>query len=123
MREHHKRHGHHKEFEHILHKALPLKGILHLLILKIIKRGPVHGSEIHKILRERYNVEVPKPLVYTLLRRMERKQLIDSYWKTAESGPVKRVYVITDKGRDYLDFSVKRLKEAKELIDELCSED
>ncbi len=111
-------HNHHY---HHYHRISPFKGIVHLAILNIIREKPVYGSEIYRILRDNYGLDIPAPLVYTLLRRMERRGLIISEWKTEETGPVKRIYRLTDEGLEYLRDSINRLRKIKEIIDNLLS--
>ncbi len=95
------------------------KGIKKLIILNIIKDGPVHGSEIHRILTEKYGLEIPKAIVYMILRKMEELGLIESEWETCESGPVKRLYKISEKGLDFLIDSKDALEKLRNTIDEL----
>jgi len=90
-------------------KDIPLKGLLHLAILYLIKKKPSYGSEIHQLLREELGIEAPRPLVYTLLRRMERNGWITSEWDTKKRGPARRVYKITEEG-------IRRLIKVAEMI-------
>lgn len=99
----------------------PTRGLLHLAILKIVRGKPVHGSEIHSILKEKYELDVPKPLVYGILRRLESHGLLHSRWEVEEGGPAKRVYTITEGGVEYLEMMLKKLSKLRVLIDRLTS--
>ncbi|MEM1569269.1 MAG: PadR family transcriptional regulator [Candidatus Bathyarchaeia archaeon] len=103
-------------------KGVPLKGLLHMAILSIVRSKPAHGSEIHQALKDKFNMDVPKPLVYGLLRIMEHQGLLASTWEIKESGPAKRVYTITEEGLDYLTMVLDKLKKAKEIIERIVSE-
>jgi len=82
----------------------------------------MHGAEIHKVLSETYGIDVPKAMVYGLLRKLESHGLIISTWDTSES-PAKRIYRITEEGVDYLDEAVNYLKTVKKIIDKLVNKE
>lgn len=108
--------------EHIYLKEVPVRGLLHLSILSLIKDGSLYGAEIYRALREKYGVEVPKALVYGLLRRMEYAGLLASSWDVEGGGPARRKYVISVEGLDYLKESLESLRKVKTLIDLLITE-
>ncbi|MHA1617017.1 MAG: PadR family transcriptional regulator [Candidatus Njordarchaeales archaeon] len=112
---------HSKRFDKTSLRAV-LRGVKELLILSIIKERPVHGSEIQKILKERYGLDIPKPIVYMLLRRMEEEGYIISQWEIGGSGPAKRVYRITDEGLDHLNYSIELLEKLKKIIEDVLKE-
>ncbi|MEM2740077.1 MAG: PadR family transcriptional regulator [Candidatus Bathyarchaeia archaeon] len=99
----------------------PIRGLLHVAILKLVKEKPMHGSEIHSLLKEKYELDVPKPLVYGLLRRLEMHGLLHSRWDTESGGPAKRIYTITDEGLEYLEHMLKKINKVKTMIDRLLS--
>jgi DNA-binding PadR family transcriptional regulator len=103
-------------------KGAPLRGLLHIAILSIVKSKPTHGGEIQQTLKDKFDIDVPKPLVYGLLRIMEHHGLLISNWEIKESGPARRVYTITDEGLDYLTMTLDRLKKAKNIIEQIISE-
>jgi len=103
--------------EHVCSRGVPLRGLLNLAILSLVKDKPVYGAEVHRLLKERFNVEVPKPLVYGLLRRMEYFGFVTSKWDVEGGGPARRVYVITEEGLEYLNSSLEMLRNARKIID------
>ncbi|RLI07781.1 hypothetical protein DRO24_02350 [Candidatus Bathyarchaeota archaeon] len=111
---HHSRHHH--------HIRLPIRGLLHIAILSILRDREVHGAEIGRLLEDRYNIVVPRAMVYGLLRRMERHGFVFSQWSVEESGPARRIYRITEEGLDYLKDYLRRLRRVKFLIERLISE-
>ena len=74
------------------------------LLLLLACESPAHGYD----LAERLNGcaasgDVPDPTtVYRALRQMEADGLVASEWDSKESGPAKRVYIITGEGIDVL---------------------
>jgi len=98
---------------------LPLRGLINPAILAILKGGDAHGGEIHQNLRRRYGISTSRPIVYTLLRRMECDGLVTSRWDTQSNGPAKRVYRITEEGLGYLEDSIDGLRKVSTIIDSL----
>src|ERR1035437_2013360 len=70
----------------------PLRGLLPIAVLGLIKDKPAHGGDIYQRLREKFDIETPRPVVYLLLRKFEKGGFIVSTWDIQESGPAKRRY-------------------------------
>ena len=100
---------------------IPVRGLIHLAILKVVKDRPTYGSEIQRTLRERFSIEVPRAMVYGLLQRLEGNGFLTSTWDTRGNGPARRIYRITEEGEEYLKEALDRLARVKEIIDELTS--
>jgi PadR family transcriptional regulator PadR len=100
----------------------PLRGVIPIAVLSLIKDKPVHGGEIFQNLQDKYNVDVARPVVYMLLRRMERYGLILSTWDIPENGPARRRYTITEEGLDHLKYGLERLKKLSKTISLLTGE-
>ncbi len=109
-------HGH--EFFH----GQPLRGMLAVAVLGLIKDKPAHGAEIAQSLKDKFDIEAPRPVVYMLLRRLERHGLMVSTWDIQESGPARRKYTITEDGLDYFNQGLERLKKVAKAINQLVGE-
>ena len=94
----------------------PLKGILSIAIIDLIKEKSVHGGEIYQSLKEKFQIDTPRGIIYALLRRMEADGLVVSNWDIRDSGPARRKYHITEEGLEYLKTAMDRLKRSRELI-------
>lgn len=68
-------------------------------------------------------MDAPKPVIYGLLRKMEYFGFITSKWDVEGGGPARRVYKITEEGLEYLNSSLKSLRDAKKVIDLILAED
>lgn len=97
-------------------KSMPLRGLLHLAILTVLKDEEMHGSNIHKKIGEAIGIQTIKPVIYTLLRRLEGDGLVISSWDMRGGGPARRVYRITEEGLDYLSGSVESLREVSKVL-------
>ncbi len=106
----------------LFHNEAPLKGILSIAMVDLIKDKSAHGGEIYQSLKEKFQIDTPRGIIYTLLRRMEGDGLIVSEWDIQESGPARRIYRITEEGMDYLRTSMEKLRRSRQLIKILLDE-
>ncbi len=88
-------------------------GRLRLYLLKLLDEAPRHGYEVIRLLQDRFmGVYAPSPgTIYPRLARLEEDGLV-----THEEVDGKKVYSITDKGRDEIRA---RLGDLADLEDEL----
>lgn len=76
-----------------------LKGSLDLLLLAVLRQGPLHGYAVISGLRERSegSFDLPEGTVYPALHKLEREGLVSSSWDAA-SGRRRRIYALTPRG-------------------------
>lgn len=74
------------------------KGILEYCILQIISRGEVYASEILDELLDA-KIMVVEGTLYPLLTRLKNAELLDYQWKESTSGPPRKYYILTEKGK------------------------
>jgi DNA-binding PadR family transcriptional regulator len=75
-------------------------------VLLSLRDGPAHGYDLLARLPEVFPraAEAPDPgTLYRLLRSLEGDGAVVSSWDTGEPGPARRVYRITDAGREQLE--------------------
>jgi len=101
----------------------PLRGLLHLAMLASLKDKDAYGSDIHQSLKDKYGIDSIKPVIYTMLRRMEKEELVVSKWDVKSSGPAKRVYRITEEGLEYLKESTEGLRKVVTVINMLLGKE
>ena len=70
------------------------------IILAILKRGENYGYQIIQSVREISggDLDWSEPMLYPVLKRMEREGLVKSQWKNTERGRFRRYYWLTTKG-------------------------
>ena len=80
------------------------KGSTQTLILAVLTAGPLHGYAITREIKRRSAdaLEIGEGSLYPILRAMEREELVSSAWDVQESGPARRVYSLTEKGKTAL---------------------
>lgn len=59
--------------------------------------------------------------MYTTLRRMEKEGLLRSGWVKSDSGPDRRVYSITENGREHLKEWLEMIKKRKRMMEKILS--
>lgn len=75
------------------------------MILAILKRGENYGYRIIQSVREISGGELEwsEPMLYPVLRRLERDGLVKSRWKNTENGRFRRYYRLTSVGHEELE--------------------
>ena len=77
------------------------KGLLEFLILKIISADKVYVADILKRLSTT-EFATQEGTLYPLLSKMRRENLVDYEWKESETGPPRKYYKLTAKGKSQL---------------------
>jgi len=88
-------------------KAQMRKGFLEFCILLIIAEEKMYASDILQKLTKA-DLIVVEGTLYPLLSRLRSQGLLDYDWEESQSGPPRKYYSLTAKGRDAL----ARLEEA-----------
>jgi PadR family transcriptional regulator PadR len=81
-----------------------LPGTLDLLILKVLKFGPMHGFGISVLIRQMSGdvFQVEQGSLYPALYRLEERGWIASEWGVSESNRKAKFYKLTAEGRKQL---------------------
>ena len=79
------------------------------LVLSILERSENYGYEIIRLVRNssKERIQWSDGMLYPLLHRLEKRGLIQSTWRTSESGRRRKYYRLKPRGR-------RALKEQKE---------
>ncbi len=92
-----------------------LRGNLKLLVLNILSHHPMHGYGLFKELQKVYNWRPSCGTLYPVLSSLEKKGFITSK-DTVECGRFKKIYSITDKGREKLKEMVRNFQESLQML-------
>lgn len=82
-------------------KAQMRKGVLELCILSILSQKDAYPTEIIEKLKVTQLVVVEGTL-YPLLTRLKNADLLTYRWEESNSGPPRKYYMLTEKGREHL---------------------
>jgi DNA-binding PadR family transcriptional regulator len=98
-----------------------LKGVLEGCVLEIISRGETYGYEITRRLNVLGFSDVVDGTVYTILVRLEKKELVEITKKPSDMGPPRKFFALNDAGCEELqkfwekwEFVSSKINELKE---------
>lgn len=78
------------------------RGVLQYAVLAIVKQheSGIHGYGIARELEEKTDglLEVKEGTLYPILHRLRKERLLNVYDERSESGPSRKVYVLTGEG-------------------------
>jgi PadR family transcriptional regulator PadR len=77
------------------------KGLLEFLILKIVSADKAYVADLIKRLAAT-DFATQEGTLYPLLSKMRREELVDYEWQESESGPPRKYYRLTVKGKSQL---------------------
>lgn len=89
-------------------------GTTEMLILVVLSRGDQYGYEITRTVFESSDgyFDLKQGFLYPTLQRMETAKLVRSYWRGSDaSGPDRKYYRLTARGKTLLAESLKAWKE------------
>ena len=91
--------------------------------MRILYEKPNYGYQLIEALEEKscgcHRLETGS--IYTLLRRMEHRGLLESEWEHAEtSGPERRIYKVTKMGTEALRAGLESIAKRKAMMDDLA---
>jgi PadR family transcriptional regulator PadR len=74
------------------------KGVLKLCVLALLSRGDAYAYDIASRLAK--GIGMGEGTIYPLMRRMQTDGLVETYLVESTSGPPRKYYKLTDRGRD-----------------------
>src|SRR6202012_2878786 len=94
------------------------RGLLEFLVLKVISTEAVYSAEILAAL-EPTEFKTQEGTLYPLLSKLRREALLDYAWQESETGPPRKYYSLTDKGKERLGDLKKYWEEINKTIKSL----
>ncbi len=92
-------------------------------ILLALLEGESYGYELSQRVGE-YGFlrgDVPPGMIYRHLRQMEDDRLVISRWEAVESGPAKRMYEVTQEGREVLAAWMGYMRRQEKIISDFVA--
>jgi len=86
------------------------RNLLDIQILRLLNAEPMWGYKIKKEVETKFGVRLRHGALYPLLKSMEQKGLIKSK-RQQQGGRTRKVYAMTEKGREYIEAYDIVLKE------------
>lgn len=90
-----------------------LPGTLELMILTILRRGPLHGYAIAQAIKQQSNdlLQIEEGTLYPALQRVLRERWAVAEWEISATNRRVRTYKITPAGRKQLERDVPQLEQ------------
>lgn len=82
-------------------KAQMRKGVLEYCILSVLNERDAYVAEILETLKKA-ELLVVEGTIYPLLTRLKNAGLLAYRWEESSSGPPRKYYSLTEKGKDFL---------------------
>jgi PadR family transcriptional regulator PadR len=76
------------------------KGILDMVILNILKPGPLYGLEMVQRLNAIPELTITEGTIYPLLSRLRSEGLVFTEWVESEQGRQRKYYSLSVKGKE-----------------------
>lgn len=98
-----------------------LRGFTDAIILNVLKENDSYGYRISRSIIEKTNnkLDIKDATIYLAFKRMEKENLISSYFGDNESGVRRKYYKITDDGKKYLQDKIIEWNKNKDILDKL----
>lgn len=100
-----------------------ITGLISLILLAICNAAgePMYGYQIARKLEgdEYSGISLKQGTIYPVLRSMEKKGLLKSRIQASESGPPRKYYKITKKGKDKLELWEKTWRRTRVYVDNI----
>lgn len=96
-----------------------IRGHLDAIVLRLVNEKDRYGYEISKEIenRSKNRFQIKEATIYAVFQRLEKRELLKSYYGKVSFGSKRRYYTITELGRTYLQEEISQWREAKEIID------
>ncbi len=98
------------------------KGLLELAILNSLGGGPLYGYDIVRRLGDVDSLVITEGTVYPILSRLRNERYVESYIEESSSGPPRKYYRLTARGREDLQRMNQHWQHLHEAIGTLQKE-
>ena len=78
------------------------KGLLDIVILNLLRRGPCHGYEMAQTLKQMDGLMIREGNIYPILARLQTDGLVRSTTEPSQNGPPRRYFKLTPLGEKAL---------------------
>ncbi len=102
-----------------------IRGHVDTIVLKLLSEKDMYGYELANVIKERTKgvFEIKEATLYSVLQRMESRELIDSYSGEKSYGRKRRYYRLTSLGKAYLKTMVEEWETLKDIMQTILGSD
>jgi PadR family transcriptional regulator PadR len=98
------------------------RGVLEFCVLALVAKEDRYGFDIAKALSSVAPIAISEGTVYPLLSRLRRDGSVETTWVESESGPPRKYYAITARGRRALADFIDEWASFRDAVDSLLQE-
>lgn len=95
------------------------RGTLQFCVLALVGNEPRYAFDIVRSLGEVDGMVTSEGTIYPLLSRLRREGMVASRWQESPSGPPRRYYELTDRGRASLHRFATEWRTFRDAVDQL----
>ncbi len=96
------------------------KGLVELCVLEVLARkGEAYGYQILQTLSQTAEIDFGESTLYPALARLDRDGIIEARVADSKSGPPRRYYRLTDRGKDRLEAMRGGWRSLRSQVDRL----
>ena len=96
------------------------KGALELCVLSQLVNGDKYGYELTERISQ--EMSIAGGTLYPILRKLKEEDYVTTYLVESESGPARKYYKLTDKGRQYQEAIKQEWEEFSNAVSRLINE-
>jgi len=98
-----------------------LRGYTDMLLLAILSERDSYGYQVNQLLQKKTKGEfsLTEATLYTSFKRLEKQDLIVSYWLETENQKKRKYYSLTSSGKKVLTEKKKEWIQANKLIEQI----
>lgn len=102
-----------------------IRGNIDTIILKLLQEKDMYGYEIVNEIKNRTNnlFDIKEATLYSVVQRLEKRELISSYKGEKSHGRTRRYYRITSFGKAYYKELLNEFKILKEIMIQILGGD
>ena len=93
------------------------KGVLELCVLSQLTDDDKYGYELTELISR--EMSLAAGTLYMVLKRLKEEQYVETYLVESDSGPARKYYHLTERGRGYLSSLKSDWHEFSKMVDEI----
>ena len=93
------------------------RGTLQYCVLSLLADEERYGFDLVRALAEQDGMVTSEGTIYPLLSRLRRDGLVESSWQESSSGPPRRYYRLTERGRSALQGFMVEWRRFRDAVD------
>jgi len=78
------------------------KGLLDIVVLNLLHRGPSHGYEMVQTMKHIEGLQIREGNIYPILARLQTDGLVAGYSEPSTDGPPRKYFKLTEMGQNAL---------------------